>query len=386
MATDTKGIFVSYRRGESDAHAGRLADRFIEHFGEHRVFYDVDLTEPGVDFIDQIQSAVDSSEVLIAVIGKNWVTATDSAGQKWLEKPDDYVRIEIATALKRNIRVMPLLVQGAAMPSAHELPNDLTPLTHRRAFELHDASWRKEVQDLTTVLESVVGRKEEEGEEPGEQKPHKEEPSPPQGQDSSDSTLREGAQRGILVAPRPRWRQIGVAVLLAGLITEFPQLIWGLATWVEVNFPSYKIVFGILHPLTLLCGLWAGLAWPGRHPKGLAVLGSFAGLLDLAINWSIAVIMGKWWANVWYIDRLDFLSAIGIAALFTAGGLFGDLIESWRLPRRREESEVVRGIAQKASGPRRQPSESTLKLVQALGPSLLALLGLLIGVIAKLLE
>jgi hypothetical protein len=87
MATDTKGIFVSYRRGESDAHAGRLADRFIEHFGEHRVFYDVDLTEPGVDFIDQIQSAVDSSEVLVAVIGKNWVTATDSAGQKRLENP-----------------------------------------------------------------------------------------------------------------------------------------------------------------------------------------------------------------------------------------------------------------------------------------------------------
>jgi hypothetical protein len=115
MATDTKGIFVSYRRGESDVHAGRLADRFIEHFGEHRVFYDVDLTEPGVDFIDQIQSAVDSSEVLIAVIGNNWVTATDSAGQKRLERPDDYVRIEIATALKRNIRVIPVLVQGAAM-------------------------------------------------------------------------------------------------------------------------------------------------------------------------------------------------------------------------------------------------------------------------------
>jgi hypothetical protein len=374
MATDTKGIFVSYRRGESDVHAGRLADRFIEHFGEHRVFYDVDLTEPGVDFIGQIQSAVDSSEVLLAVIGKNWVTATDSAGQKRLENPHDYVRIEIATALKRNIRVIPVLVQGAAMPSANELPNDLTPLTHRRAFELHDDSWRKEVQHLTTVLESVAGRKEEEGAEPAEQKPHKEEPSPPQGQ-SSDSTLREGAQRGILVAPRPRWRQIGVAVLLAGMITEIPQLIWT---------TSPLLLYGILHPLTLFCGLWAGLAWPGRHPKGFAVLGSFAGLLDLAINWSIAVIMRNWWSDVWELTTVDFLSSIGIAALFTAGGLFGDLIESWRLPRRREEeSEVVRGIAQQASGPRRQPSESTLKLVQALGPSLLALLGLIIGVITQ---
>jgi hypothetical protein len=382
MATDTKGTFVSYRRGESDAHAGRLADRFIEHFGEHRVFYDVDLTEPGVDFIGQIQSAVDSSEVLLAVIGKNWVTATDSAGQKRLENPHDYVRIEIATALKRNIRVIPVLVQGAAMPSAHELPNDLTPLTRRRAFELHDASWRKEVQHLTTVLENVVGRKEEGGAEPAEQKPHKEEPSPPQGQDSSDSTPREGAQQGYLVASRPRWRQIGVAVLLAGMITTIPQLIWWLST--RGAFPSNQFVFGILHPLTLLCGLWAGLAWPGRHPKGYAVLGAVAGLLDLAINWSIfhlSSLLRPGWSA---IGGIDLLSTIGIAALFTAGGLFGELIESWRFTRRRgEESEVVRGIAQKASGPGRQPSEPTLKLVQALGPSILALLGLIIAVITN---
>src|SRR5215207_385471 len=164
-----------------------------------------------------------------------------------------------------------------------------------------------------------------------------------------DEAGREGAQRGILVAPRPRWAQISVAVLLAGMITEIPQVIWGLATWVE--FPSPVLLYGILHPLTLLCGLWAGLAWPGRHPKGFAVLGSFAGLLDLAINGSIAVIMRNWWSDVWELTTVDFLSS--------------------------------RGIAQQASGPRRQPSESTLKLVQALGPSLLALLGLIIGVITQ---
>jgi hypothetical protein len=147
-------------------------------------------------------------------------------------------------------------------------------------------------------------------------------------------------------------------------------------------FPSPQFVYGILEPLALLCGLWAGLAWPGRHPKGYAVLGSFAGLLDLAVNWSIAVNLRNWWADVWYITPLDILWVVGHAALFTAGGLFGDLIESWRSPHRREEeSEVVRGVAQKASGPGRQPSETTLKLVEALGPSILALLGLIITVI-----
>jgi len=167
------------------------------------------------------------------------------------------------------------------------------------------------------------------------------------------------------------------------MITTIPQLIWWLATGLGV-FPSPQFVFGILHPLTLLCGLWAGLAWPGRHPKGYAVLGSFAGLLDLAINWSIFTLSSLFLPGWSPITGLDFLSTIGIAALFTAGGLFGDLIEGWRLPRRREEeSEVVREIAQQASGPGRQPSESTLKLVQALGPSILALIGLIIAVITQ---
>jgi hypothetical protein len=243
------------------------------------------------------------------------------------------------------------------------------------------------------VLEGVVGRKEEEGEEPAEQKPHKEEPSPPQGHDSSDSTLREVAQRSVLVAPRPRWGQIVVAVLLAGSITTIPQAILKLATG---TFPTQLFIFGVLHALTLLCGLWAGLAWPGRHLKGLVALGSLAGLLDLAINWSIWQLYSALnssspkttssWFSWSPIDTLDYLSIIGIAALFTAGGLFVDLIESWRFPRRREEeSEVVRGIAQAASGPGRQPSQTTLTLVQALGPSILALLGLIIGLITEFL-
>ena len=88
--------------------------------------------------------------------------------------------------------------------------------------------------------------------------------------------------------------------------------------------PSYIVVRAV-----------GGACVAGRHPKGYAVLGSFAGLLDLVLNWSIAVITCNWWPDVCAHNPLDFLSAIGIAALFTAGGLFGDLIESWRLPRRR---------------------------------------------------
>jgi hypothetical protein len=159
MANDAKGIFISYRRDESAGYAGRIADGFAEHFGEDRVFRDIDSIEPGLDFAEAIERAVGSSEVLLAVIGRNWSTATDAAGQKRLENPDDYVRVEIAAALQRNIRVIPVLVQGASMPSADELPDDLAPLARRNAFELHDASWRGEVERLITTLDRVLGRR-----------------------------------------------------------------------------------------------------------------------------------------------------------------------------------------------------------------------------------
>ena len=202
-------------------------------------------------------------------------------------------------------------------------------------------------------------------------------PSPPQQAGVTtpppDEAGREGARRGILVAPRPRWAQIGVAVPLAGMITTIPQLIWWLATGLGV-FPLTPIRLWDSSSSYIVVRAVGGAPWPGRRPKGYAVLGSFAGLLDLVINWSILTLPAQLLAGCWYITRLDFLSTIGIAALFTAGRLLGDLTKR-RLPRRtEEESEVVREIAQKASGPRRQPSESMLKLVQALGPSILPFL------------
>jgi TIR domain len=159
MPEDTKDIFISYRRDESAGYAGRIADGFTEHFGEDRVFRDIDSIEPGLDFAEAIERAVGSSEVLLAVIGRNWSTATDAAGHKRLENPDDYVRLEIAAALQRDIRVIPVLVQGATMPSTDELPDDLAPLARRNAFELHDSSWREELQRLLTTLDRVLERR-----------------------------------------------------------------------------------------------------------------------------------------------------------------------------------------------------------------------------------
>jgi hypothetical protein len=163
MTGDTKGVFISYRREEAAAHAGWLAQRLGEHFGEHKVFRDIDPIEPGLDFVEAIQRAVDSAEVVLVVIGKSWLTATDAAARQRLRNPLDRVRGEIAAALQSNVRVLPVLIQGASMPSADELPDDLAALAHRIAFELHDTSWRDDIRRLTNALENVVVSQVEDG-------------------------------------------------------------------------------------------------------------------------------------------------------------------------------------------------------------------------------
>jgi hypothetical protein len=105
-------IFISYRREDSSASAGRVYDRLNGHFPSNRIFIDVDNIAPGVDFVKAIEKSVRSCDVLISVIGKHWLTSTDEDGKRRLENTDDFVRLEIATALKRGIRVIPVLVDG----------------------------------------------------------------------------------------------------------------------------------------------------------------------------------------------------------------------------------------------------------------------------------
>ena len=150
-------IFISYRRADSGASAGRLHDRLREHFGPDTVFMDIDAIEPGLDFTEVIKHAVASCDVLIALIGRQWLTSTDAAGRQQLEDPEDLVRREIATALRRNIRVIPVLIQDTPMPPAANLPDDLQPLTRRNAVELSDTHFHRDVNQLIVVLDRVLG-------------------------------------------------------------------------------------------------------------------------------------------------------------------------------------------------------------------------------------
>src|SRR6266542_3564286 len=150
------GIFVSYRRHESSHLAGRLYDRLADRFGEGQVFIDVDTIEPGVDFAEEISRAVATCKVLLAVIGPNWLTATDEQGRRRLDDPDDIVRLEIEAALARNVRVIPILVEGAVMPGRQDLPESLAGLARRNALFIRHESFRYDAGRLVTAIERVL--------------------------------------------------------------------------------------------------------------------------------------------------------------------------------------------------------------------------------------
>ena len=147
-----RAIFISYRRGDAEGQAGRLFDDLATQFGKGSVFMDVAGIEPGRDFRRAIDEQLASCGVLLALIGKSWLDAKDELGRRRLDDPTDFVRLETASALKRDIPVIPVLVQGASMPRAEQLPPDLAELAYRNAVELTHARWDSDVHVLVKAL------------------------------------------------------------------------------------------------------------------------------------------------------------------------------------------------------------------------------------------
>jgi len=150
------GIFISYRRQESGHFAGRLSDRLADSFGANRVFMDVDTIRPGVDFAEAISRAVETSNVLLAIIGPHWLATMDEQGRRRLDDPDDIVRLEIEAALARDVRIIPILVDDAAMPRRQDLPESLTDLVRLNAFVARHESFRNDAERLVAELRSVI--------------------------------------------------------------------------------------------------------------------------------------------------------------------------------------------------------------------------------------
>jgi hypothetical protein len=145
-------IFISYRRDDSAGHAGRVHDRLTNEFGEGLIFMDVDSIPLGSDFVKFIKKEVASCDVLLAIIGPKWAHAQDRVGGTRLNDPSDFVRIEIAAALERDIPVIPVLLDEAPMPTADILPSDLHSLLLRNGIRVRHESFKADIQKLVTFL------------------------------------------------------------------------------------------------------------------------------------------------------------------------------------------------------------------------------------------
>jgi hypothetical protein len=128
-------LFISYRRDDSIGVAGRVYDRLAAHFGRDAVFMDVDTIPFGVDFRQHLNDAVSRCDVLLVVIGEAWLGIT-RAGQRRLDDPKDFVRIEIEAGLRRGIPVIPVVIAPAKMPQETDLPETMRDLAYRNALEV----------------------------------------------------------------------------------------------------------------------------------------------------------------------------------------------------------------------------------------------------------
>jgi hypothetical protein len=154
-----QGIFISYRHADSVPYARLLQVNMREHFPDAPVFMDLDSIEAGLDFAKVISDAVNSSGVMVVLIGPQWATLADEEGQRRLDDPGDYVRFEIRTALKRGIRVIPVLVEAAKPPRQQDLPPDLRRLARLNALEMScDHRYPYDADRLMSIVESVLAR------------------------------------------------------------------------------------------------------------------------------------------------------------------------------------------------------------------------------------
>lgn len=261
-AADPK-VFISYRREETAGHAGRLYDAIASRFGDGNVFMDVDMA-PGVDFVNRITDVVSSCHVLLVIMGPRWATISDGAGGPRIGEPDDFVRLEVQTALKRSdVTVIPVLVAGAQMPDAAALPDGLQALARRNALELSDTRWRTDVQRLVDALGDLLPGTSAAAPLPPPPPPARREPAGLALQCALVAGLAGIAGRGVAEIARPDAVQ-GKPARIADVV------VWRGVTW---------LVIGSAVALFLSIRVRGG---PGRVVTGAAV-GALAGAGGAAI-------------------------------------------------------------------------------------------------------
>src|ERR1700728_55937 len=136
------GVFISYRRSDAGPYARLLKVQLDKHLPGMPVFMD----------LDSIEAGIDSSAILVALIGPKWLTIRDGKGRRRLDAPDDFVRFEIRTALEGGVRVIPVLVDGAKIPKREQLPADLATLARLNALQMSYERFEYDESRLIAVI------------------------------------------------------------------------------------------------------------------------------------------------------------------------------------------------------------------------------------------
>jgi len=152
----SRRVFISYRRSDSASAAGRLDDALKQAFGQARVFRDTKDIRPGMNFVTTIEQGLRDCTVVLAVIGPNWLARLQNFGSRPSDGPVDFLRFEIKSALAQGVQLIPILVDGATMPVAQDLPDELKPLVQLQGLELRDKDWEHDLEQLAEVLRPIL--------------------------------------------------------------------------------------------------------------------------------------------------------------------------------------------------------------------------------------
>jgi TIR domain len=248
---DAGCIFLNYRRQQSEWPTLRLRDRLVEVFGSGRIFTDVDSIEPGQDFTKALEAAVGSCRVLLAVIGQDWVNASDDTGRRRLENPGDWVRIEIESALRRpKVLVIPVLIDGATMPRVEQLPGELAQLSLRQAVEITASGFVSQVETLIVTLQKIL-------EHPSVQAPSPRVPARPTPMPTGPMPIPTGPMPVRPAAPPPiaftNYPVLPEDLLWSGPVTgnvAVERVLVGAGTWVKIG-DAVVVLRGEGGPVTL---------------------------------------------------------------------------------------------------------------------------------------
>ncbi len=332
VSAPVQKVFICYRREETAAHAGRLYDAMVARFGESNVFMDVDMA-PGVDFVERIAEVVSGCLALIVVMGPSWATVADEDGTRRIDDPEDFVRLEVESAVRRSdVTLIPVLVSGARMPRREDLPSELQPITRRNALELSEGRWGYDVGRLMSVLDELLP----DGAVAGITAAISAPPTPP--------LSKRLVLEGMLVA--------GITAAAARLLgdpipmpDEIPKLKHGEPDELSPRETAEQIGGTILQETVVLAligaalAIWLALRIRRVDPVRPGVRGLLVGALAGAISgtiWALPVFLPD--EKVGFQSRAD----IALGAIAVAGGLIGALIGSlWH--RRRTAAGFVCG-------------------------------------------